>query len=151
MAKAMDVHRKLMQSVIDRDWDAMRALYHPDYTYWCSDGSEGAGPDAGVAVAQHFVAAFPDLSFEVTAQLAVNHTSVLEMTARGTHTGPLGDLAPTGRVAETAVCNIIEIRDGLIWREREYYDSMALMNQLTATITLPDQATAPENQPQPIV
>ena len=55
---------------------------------------------------------------------------MLEIVARGTHTGPLDGIPPTGRRAEVVGCNVVEIRDGKIHRERDYYDTMALMQQL---------------------
>jgi ketosteroid isomerase-like protein len=50
--------------------------------------------------------------------------------ARGTHTGPLGPIPATGKSAEVVVCDIVEIRDGKIYREREYYDQLTMMQQL---------------------
>lgn len=50
--------------------------------------------------------------------------------ATGTHLGELQGIAPTGRTVTARVCNVIEVKDGKIWREREYYDALSLMQQL---------------------
>ena len=39
-------------------------------------------------------------------------------------------LAPTGRKVAIPVCNVIEVRDGKVYAEREYFDSANLMAQL---------------------
>lgn len=39
-------------------------------------------------------------------------------------------MAPTGKTVAIPVCDIYEIRDGKIYREREYIDFMTLMVQL---------------------
>ncbi|TAK55018.1 MAG: hypothetical protein EPO22_14970 [Dehalococcoidia bacterium] len=49
---------------------------------------------------------------------------------RGTHNGDLVGVAPTGKTVAIPVCDIYEIRDGKIYREREYIDFMTLMVQL---------------------
>jgi len=56
--------------------------------------------------------------------------AVAELVFRGTHTGELMGIAPTGRRVELNVCNVMGIRDGKVYREREYYDAMAMMVQL---------------------
>jgi predicted ester cyclase len=55
---------------------------------------------------------------------------VIEFTASGTQTGELSGIPPTGRSVSADVCNVVEVRDGKIYREREYYDVMGLMQQL---------------------
>ena len=52
------------------------------------------------------------------------------MTIRGTHTGLLMDIPATGKAVEVPGCNVIEVRDGLIYREADYFDTGTLMQQL---------------------
>jgi len=131
MPNAATLHQQTFDAVQARDFTKLRDLFHPDYTYWCSDGTEGAA-DESIGVVDLYTTAFPDLQFELRHQYSAGEDgpSVIEITARGTHTGPLGDVPPTGKAVEVAVCNIIESRDGQIIREREYYDSLSLMKQL---------------------
>jgi predicted ester cyclase len=56
--------------------------------------------------------------------------AIMEFRVTGTHTGPLGDIPPTGRPVAGLVCNIVEVRDGLIWREHEFFDELSLLRQL---------------------
>ncbi len=144
MTDAATIQREMFSAIERRDLDALRALYHPDYVYTGTDGVERAGADAGVAVAEMFTTAFPDLSFEVRAVHAPSdEVAVLEIIARGTHTGPLDDLPPTGRQLEGVGCNVVEVRDGKIHRERDYYDTLALMRQLGVAERPPAEAVSP--------
>lgn len=141
---AADVHRLYVDHIMARDWAAVRALLHPDYEYRSGDGEVRVGPDAGVELTQSYVAAFPDLSFDVAQRFSPSDTvSIFEMTARGTHGGPLGPMPATGRTVSVLICDIIETRDGLVHREREYFDQLAMMTQLGA---IPEQPGALEER-----
>ncbi len=130
MSDAATIQREMFSAVERHDLARLRELAHPDYVYVGTDGVEG-DIEAGVAVAELYTTAFPDLSFEVRATHAPSDdVSVVELVARGTHTGPLDGIPPTGRRAEVVGCNVVEIRDGKIHRERDYFDTMALMRQL---------------------
>ncbi len=131
MKNAQALQLEMLEAVRARDFAALRELYHPDYVYMSADGAEQKGPDAGVAVAETYLRAFPDLEFEIRHLYAAGTgVSVLELTARGTHQAELEGIPPTGRLVEVVVCNVVEAQDGLIVREREYYDSLSIMRQL---------------------
>ena len=73
------------------------------------------------------------MSFEVRATYAPSaDVAICELVGLGTHTGPLDELPPTGRRIALPGCNVVEVRDGKILREREYFDTGALMHQLGA-------------------
>jgi steroid delta-isomerase-like uncharacterized protein len=128
---AATLQREMFAAFERRDLDRVRELAHPDYTYTGTDGVEHAGIEAGVAVLELYTTAFPDLSFEVRASHAPSDdVAILEIVARGTHTGPLGDIPPTGRRGEVPGCNVVEMRDGKIYRERDYFDTQAILQQL---------------------
>ena len=131
MPDAASLQSAMFEAVSARDFARLRELYHPDYVYMSGDGVEHVGPDSGVAVAETYTTAFPDLSFEVRGRYAPSaDVAVMELTGVGTHEGPLGDIPATGRRVRVLVCNIVEARDGKIFREREYYDSLDVMQQL---------------------
>jgi predicted ester cyclase len=56
--------------------------------------------------------AFPDLSVTIHDQVAEGDRVVTRKTLRGTHRGPLMDVAPTGRVVEISVIDIVRLRGG---------------------------------------
>ena len=47
-----------------RNFERLGSLYHPDYVYMSGDGVEQKGAEAGVAVAETYTRAFPDMTFE---------------------------------------------------------------------------------------
>ena len=115
-----------------RDWDKMRDLFHDDYTYTGADGKELVGPDTGVEVAMSYAEALPDGKAEFTNVCVSGSTVVAEFVARGTHQGDLMGVTPTGKPVEIRVCNVMEIRDGKVYREREYLDTMTILVQIGA-------------------
>ena len=115
-----------------RDFDGFRNLLHPEYSYTGGDGKEMSGPEAGLGIAQMFASAFPDGTLEVKKVYTQGNTAIAEMVGRGTHKGDLMGVAPTGKPVEIVICNVMELRDGKIYREREYMDMMSMMVQLGA-------------------
>ena len=76
----------------------------------------------GVGIAQIYAAAFPDAKLEVLTVLASGNSAAAEYRATGTHQGDLFGILPSGKSINLQIANLIELRDGLIYREREYID-----------------------------
>jgi steroid delta-isomerase-like uncharacterized protein len=131
MATPQTVHKQMIEAWNRRDFDAIRDLLHPQYTYTGGDGKEvTGGPDVGLRIAKTYAAAFPDGRLEVRATYVQGDTAVAELHATGTHQGELMGIAATGKRAEIVVCNVLELRDGKIYREREYMDMLSMFTQL---------------------
>jgi steroid delta-isomerase-like uncharacterized protein len=114
-----------------RDFDTVRQLFHPQYSY---TGGDGTPQDAEAAIAgcAMFTTAFPDLQAEVWQTHVVGNSVIVEFGVTGTHRGDLMGLAPTGRKMAMRLCKVLEFRDGKIFAEREYFDMAHLMQQLGA-------------------
>lgn len=92
---------------------------------------ERKGADAVVAICETYTTAFPDFSLEIRNQFSPSPgVSILEGTVRGTHKGHLHGIPATGRTVEFVFCHVVEVRDGKVHREREYYDGLSIMQQL---------------------
>lgn len=131
MADAVSVAREYMEAWNRRDFSRCRELYHPQYSYTGGDGQEQKGPDAGMEILHMFANAFPDGKLDIQRTHAVGpDMAVVEFIGRGTHNGDLMGIAPTGRKITMPVCDVIELRDGKIYAEREYMDMMHMMQQL---------------------
>lgn len=130
MANVSGVHRQLLDAWNRRDWDGLRSLYHSEYTYIGPDGKEVVGREAGLNLSRMYATAFPDGKLESKGVTTSGNTSVCEFVARGTHKGDLRGIAPTNKHIEINICNVIELRDGTIYREREYFDMMTMLVQL---------------------
>ena len=117
MANPSEIHGEMLDAWNRRDWGKMRSLFHDDYTYTGGDGKELVGPDTGVEVAISYAEALPDGKAEITNVCVSGSTVVAEFVARGTHQGDLMGVTPTGKPVEIRVCNVMEIRDGKVYRE----------------------------------
>jgi steroid delta-isomerase-like uncharacterized protein len=140
MANAESIAREMVDAINRDDMAAYKSLLHPEYSYRGPDGQVERGQDAGVAVIQMYRNAFPnDLKIEIQNIYAAGDTAVVEFIGGGTHGGELAGVAPTGRKVAVPVVTILEMRDGKVHTEREYFDSGYLMQQLGVT---PAGATA---------
>jgi steroid delta-isomerase-like uncharacterized protein len=82
--------------------------------------------------------AFPQGTGEVTNQIAMGDHVTSQVVFKSTHTGPLvspsGTIPPTNKPVELKVMLVSSFRNGLIQRERTYYDQADLMRQLGITL-----------------
>ena len=78
--------------------------------------------------------AMPDSSGTIESALVSGNTVILELTWRGTHSGPLrtpgGDLPPTGNTFEVRACMIVDVSDGKTRVMRHYFDMATMLAQL---------------------
>ncbi len=92
------------------------------------------GPAGQKKIADDFRAAFPDLRVTVVLIVGEGDFVVGRWTATGTHTGPWGDLEPTGRRVTFSAANIWRFENGKaveIWNHR---DDLGLMEQVGAPV-----------------
>ena len=130
MSDPAGIAREYFDAWNRRDWAKFRSLMHPDYSYTGGDGQQQKGPEAGLAVAQMFAGALPDGKIDVQRIHVAGDVAIVEFIGSGTHDGDLMGIAATGRHMSMPVCNVIEVRDGTIYAEREYMDMMHMMEQL---------------------
>jgi len=139
MSDPAAIARQYLEAVPRREFDKVRELYHPQYSYTGGDGQRQEGADAGIAVAQMYTTAFPDVKLDIKGIHVAGNVAVVEFVANGTHQGELMGIAPTGRKISVPVCNVMEMRDGKVYAEREYFDAALMMQQLGV---IPAAATA---------
>ncbi len=82
--------------------------------------------------------AFPKATAEVTNQIAQGEQVASEVLYKGLHTGPFvastGTIPATNKPIELKVMLVSSFRNGLIQRERAYFDQAGLMRQLGITV-----------------
>lgn len=78
-----------------------------------------------------FHSAFPDADLEIEQLVADGEWVAVASRLRGTHTGSLMGLEPTGREASVAMIDLVRIADGKIVEHRGLTDTVGLMRQLT--------------------
>jgi len=133
------VAREYLESFNRRDWDGMRNVLAPGYSYTGGDGEKLEGPDAGIAVAQMFAGAMSDARLEIKKVHVAGDTAIVEFQGSGTHDGDFMGIAATGKKVSMPVCVIAEVRDGKIQAEREFMDMSHFFQQIGV---MPEMATA---------
>ncbi len=83
--------------------------------------------------------AFPDLQLTADEIVAEGDLVVTRWTGRGTHTGELMGIAPTGKEVTVSGITIARLANGKIAEEWELMDALGMMVQLGA---VPQPATA---------
>jgi len=121
-----------------KDWNAARSAITDDFIYdEVGTRRKVQGADQALSLWKGWAAAFPDSKASFDNALASGETVVLEVTWRGTHTGPLrtprGPLAPTGRRIEVRACMALELAGDRVRVQRQYFDMATMMEQLGQT------------------
>jgi steroid delta-isomerase-like uncharacterized protein len=127
-----------------KQWVAAMAKGDLDHAPYAEDAeiSDPTGKFKGkAAILQSFKVwktAFPQGTGEVTNQIALGDQVTSEVVYKALHTGPLvsatGTIPATNKPVTLKVMLISSFRDGLIQRERVYYDQTDFMKQLGITI-----------------
>ena len=101
-------------------------------------GTERAieGPEQIIELFKGWKTAFPDAVGTVTSSVASGDTAVLEVTWKGTHTGPLttaaGTIPASGKSQETPAVIVYVFEGAKIKAGRHYFDAMTLLKQIGA-------------------
>ena len=94
------------------------------------------GPEKIVELFKGWKTAFPDAVGTVTSAIASGNKAALEVTWKGTHTGPLetpeGTLPASGKRQETPAAIFLTFEGDKIKESRHYFDSMTLLKQIGA-------------------
>lgn len=81
-----------------------------------------------------YQAAFSGMRFTIENVIAEGDHVAINYVATLVQTGPLPGLPPTGKSATMAACNILHIAHGIVTEHWVYFDRLALMEQLGASI-----------------
>ena len=119
------------------DWDKLRAGLAVDARYE-EFGTQRSveGPEKIVDLFKGWKTAFPDAAATVTSTVASGNKAGLEVTWKGTHTGPMetaeGTIPASGKSQETPGAIFFTFEDGKVKESRQYFDSMTLLKQIGA-------------------
>jgi predicted ester cyclase len=108
-----------------RNYEAAVDLYSEKYA-----NPFGAGPSAKIEPIRRYHDAFPDLHLDIEELIVAGDKVVLRMTFRGTDTGGYVGRAPTGRVVEEWVVNIMQFEEDKVVSEWIGADKLGLFIQL---------------------
>ena len=119
------------------DWALMRGSLASDARYE-EFGTQRKieGSEKIVEIFKGWKTAFPDVVGTVTSSLASGNRAVLEVTWKGTHTGPLttaeGTIPASGKPMETPGAVFYTFEGNEITSSRQYFDSLTLLKQIGA-------------------
>jgi steroid delta-isomerase-like uncharacterized protein len=133
MATAREVSDRLTDLINARDADGIGALFADDATFTEPVG-EFKGREAIVEYWRVMFVAFPDVQVRDDLKADVGDSAMNEWSAGGTHSGPWetpeGTVPATGKRVTFRGCDIVAVRDGLIYNHRAYYDQLGILQQL---------------------
>jgi steroid delta-isomerase-like uncharacterized protein len=127
--------RGVVEAFNASDWDSCKAAMTSGSVYdevGTSRRLQGVGDI--ILCWQGWKQAMPDVKGTVTIACATGDTVVIEVTWKGTHTGPLqgprGTVPATGKQQTTRSGWIMNFEDGKIKESRNYFDMLSFLQQL---------------------
>ncbi len=127
--------RGIVEAFNANDWDGFRNLMTKDAVYdevGTSRTIEGVDPI--IEAMKAWKEAMPDVKGTVDNAAPTDNGVVLEVTWRGTHTGPLagpeGSIPATGKSQTTRASWVMEFDGPKHKRSRHYFDMLSFMKQL---------------------
>jgi steroid delta-isomerase-like uncharacterized protein len=135
--QTVKIAREQVDAFNNGDWERVRAGLADD-AHYDELGTQRTleGPEKIVELFKGWKAAFPDAAGTVTSAVASGTTAALEVTWKGTHTGPLetagGTIPPSGKHQETPAAIFFTFEGRKIKESRHYFDSMTLLKQIGA-------------------
>ena len=134
----IDAAKAPMLAFNEKNWGAVRASISPDFVYdEVATNRKVQGVDQVIPLWQGWATAFPDSKATFQRELLSGNTVVLEVTWRGTHSGPLqtpnGPIAATGKRIEVRACMAIEVAGDKAKAQRHYFDMGTLLQQIGVT------------------
>lgn len=119
----------------EKNWDKARASVAPSYHYdEVATQRTVDGIDKVLEIWKGWAKAFPDSKATFHDAFASGDMVVVEMSWKGTHTGPLatpqGEVAPTGKKIDLRAVQVQKVKDGKVASTRHYFDMATMMSQL---------------------
>jgi steroid delta-isomerase-like uncharacterized protein len=135
-AQAMiDAAKASILAYNDKNWDDVRASLTPDALYdEVATQRKLQGLEQVVECWQGWARALPDSKATIHSAMASGNTVCIEMTWRGTHTGPLelpaGPVAATNQTIDVRSCQIFDMSGTKARVIRHYFDMATMLQQL---------------------
>ena len=131
------IAREQVDAFNNGDWERVQAGLTSDARYdELGTQRKVEGPEKIVELFKGWKTAFPDAAGTVTSAVGGGNTAALEVTWKGTHTGPLetakGTIPASGKRQETPSAFVFSFEGGKIKESRLYFDSMTLLKQIGA-------------------
>ena len=127
--QSKNVVRTMIEAFNTRDFDALAGKVVSPNLIYSQNGNTG---DRGKWLQdfRNCVVSFPDVRLTVKSQKVVDDQVITELAIAGTHLGPLGEIAPTGKSFVVDIHVTCHVKDGIIVDWIEQVDEMGMARQL---------------------
>ena len=131
------IAREHVDAFNNADWGRMQGRLASDSRYdELGTQRKIEGSEKIVELFKGWKAAFPDGAGTVTSAVGSGNKAALEVTWKGTHTGPLetaeGTIPASGKRQETPAAYFFTFEGDKIKESHHYFDSMTLLKQIGA-------------------
>jgi len=145
MEHSKAVYRRYLQEVFNQGQvELLDELLSPSYVYHDAPPGTPPGAEGIKQVVKMFHTGFPDLEITIDDMVAEGDKVAVRTTTRGTHTGMIFGIPPTGKVVTMRGQTLVRIVAGRLTDSWVNNDVMGLMNQLGA-----GSQSAPVSTPKP--
>lgn len=146
MVSIANVAKASVNAYNDKNWDKVRASLTPDCVYEeVATNRKVRGVNDTLALWQGWAKAIPDSRATFEGQFVSENMVALELTWRGTHSGPLvtagGEIPATGKSIALRACQLIEVSGERAKTIRQYFDMGTLLQQLGVPPEITSRAT----------
>jgi steroid delta-isomerase-like uncharacterized protein len=132
-----EANAEIAQRIVDEVWtqhklDVIDELVAPGFVGWTPTDGEIRGPAGLRTLVERYLTAFPDTTMQVDHVVADGDWVATHWTARGTQTGELMGIAPTGKEVTVQGMSFDRIANGKIVESRNVFDALGMLQQLGA-------------------
>ena len=126
--QTQNVVRRMVEAFNARQFDTLaETIVSPDLVY-TQNGNTG-DRNKWLQDFRNCVVSFPDVRLAVKSQEIVGDEVITNLAITGTHLGPLGEIAPTGKSFNVDIHLICHVKDGVIVDWVEQVDEMGMARQ----------------------
>lgn len=133
MADAKTIVRSAIEEPWKGNWDVVDEFFAPSYIgYDPSQPEPIRGPEGVKANFRQYIDAFEGAQIEVDSQIAEGDIVATRWTGRGTHTGEIAGIAPTGKEITVSGLTYSRLEGGRIVEEWTNWDALGMLVQIGA-------------------
>jgi steroid delta-isomerase-like uncharacterized protein len=132
-----DVAKEQVIAYNEKDWDRARAALAPEVVYdEVGTHRKLKGVDDVLTAWKGWATAIPDSRATFQSETVSGNTAVLEITWKGTHSGPLNtgdrEIPATGKKIELRAIQVVDVANDRVRSVRQYFDMGTLLQQIGA-------------------
>jgi steroid delta-isomerase-like uncharacterized protein len=133
----VDLAKEQVIAYNEKDWDRARAALAPEVVYdEVGTHRKLEGVDDVLTAWKGWATAIPDSRATFHSETVSGNTAVLEITWKGTHSGPLntgkGEIPATGKKIELRAIQVVDVANDRVKSVRQYFDMGTLLQQIGA-------------------